>query len=173
MNSSLPVNSKSNTADDKMEIVHLRGARWALSCHSNPRPDTRAQLVPADLTVKNQIQPTRDHRRPIASIVPRTHEVEPTQTCTYKSRKKTGMHDGNPMLFHTTQGGGFVQDLTKPRKISPYLSSKKTRPISNKYQWSSDCPMDLDDELPRIQTRAAGMHQEPCGSETIQDSLCQ
>ena len=26
--------------------------------------------------------------------------------------------------------------------------------------------MDLDDELPRIQTSAAGMHQEPCGSET-------
>ena len=73
------------------------------------------------------------------------------------------------MLFHTTQGGGFVQDLAKPRKISPFLFSKKTRPISNRYQWSSDNPMHLD-ELPRIQTRAAGMNQEPCGSETIQDS---
>ena len=50
------------------------------------------------------------------------------------------MHDGNPMWFHTIhQEGGFVQDLAKPRKISQYLSfQKKTRPISNKYQWSSD-----------------------------------
>ena len=66
-------------------------------------------------------------------------EVEPTQTCTYKSREKTGMHDGNPMWFHTShQEGGFVQDLAKPRKISQYLSSQKTRLISNKDQWSSD-----------------------------------
>ena len=67
-----------------------------------------------------------------------------------------------------------MQGLAKPRKISQYLLSQKTRPISNKYQWSSDSPMDLDDELPRIQTRAAGMNQEPCGSEMSQDGyLCQ
>ena len=43
------------------------------------------------------------------------------------------------MWFHTShQAGGFVQDLAKPRKISQYLSSQKTRPISNKDPWSSD-----------------------------------
>ena len=43
------------------------------------------------------------------------------------------------MWFHTNhQEGGFVQDLAKPRKISQYLSSQKTRPISNKDQCSSD-----------------------------------
>ena len=62
------------------------------------------------------------------------------------------MHDGNPMWFHTTQGGWFRAGSCKAQENLPIpVSSKKTRPISNKYQWSSDSPMDLDDELPRIQ----------------------
>ena len=65
------------------------------------------------------------------------------------------MHDGNPMWFHTIhQEGGFVQDLAKPRKISQYLSSQKTRPISNKDQWSSDqvqwtSMMNFHESIPR------------------------
>ena len=68
------------------------------------------------------------------------------------------------------QEGGFVQDLVKPRKISPYLSFQKTRPISNKYQWSSDqVQWTSMTNFHESITRAAGMNQEPCGSETIQD----
>ena len=40
--------AKKHAADDKMENVHLRGARRAHSHYSNPRPETRVQLVPAD-----------------------------------------------------------------------------------------------------------------------------
>ena len=44
------------------------------------------------------------------------------------------MHDGDPMLFHTTQGGGFVQGSSckaQENLPNPVLQEKK-RPISNK-----------------------------------------
>ena len=64
-----------------------------------------------------------------------------------------------------------MQDLAKPRKISQYLSSQKTRPISNKYQWSSDqVQWTSMTNFHESNTRAAGMNQEPCGSETSQDA---
>ena len=104
------------------------------------------------------------HQRPSSTnSFHHPYEVEPTQTCTYKSREKTGMHDGNPMWFHTRRVVVSCRILQSPGKSPNTSPSKKTRPISNKYQWSSDSPMDL--ELPRIQTSAAGIHQEPCGSE--------
>ena len=60
------------------------------------------------------------------------HEVEPTQTCTYKSRQRQVCTTGIPCGSIPPKEGGFVQDLAKPRKMSPFLFSKKTRPISNK-----------------------------------------
>ena len=75
------------------------------------------------------------------------------------------MHDGDPMLFRTTQGGGFVQVSSckaQENLPNPVLQEKNARYRTN--QWGSDSPMDLD-KLPRVQTSATGMHQEPCGSE--------
>ena len=64
-----------------------------------------------------------------------------------------------------------MQELAKARKISQYLSSLKTRPISNKYQWSSDqVQWTSMTNFHESITRAAGMNQEPCGSETSQDA---
>ena len=42
------------------------------------------------------------------------------------------MHDGNPMLFHTTQGGGFVQGSSckaQENLPNPVLQEKKTPDI--------------------------------------------
>ena len=75
------------------------------------------------------------------------------------------MHDGDPMLFHTTQGGGFLQVSSckaQENLPNPVLQEKNARYRTNK--WGSDSPMDLD-KLPRVQTSATGMHQEPCCSE--------
>ena len=44
------------------------------------------------------------------------------------------MHDGDPMLFYTTQGGGFLQWSSckaQENLPNPVLREKK-RPISNK-----------------------------------------
>ena len=158
MNSNLPVNSKPK---NMLLMIKWRSSISELEGSSGLFPVTVTHGLKlgrswSRQTNSEESDPTQQRPSSTNSFHrPRTHEVEPTHTCTYKRRKKTGMHDGNPMWFHTTQGGGFVQDLAKPRKISPYLSSKKTRPISNKYQWSSDRPMDLDDELPRIQNKGS------------------
>ena len=70
-----------------------------------------------------------------------------------------------------------MQDLAKPRKISQDLLSfqKKTRPISNKYQWSSDqVQWTSMTNFHESITRAIGMNQEPCGSENgFRMPLCQ
>ena len=96
--------------------------------------------------MKNQIQPTRYHRRPITSIIHMQYRT--------LHKEKTGMHDGHPHVV-PYKGGGFVQDLAKPRKISQYLSPsrRKHARYRTKNQWSSDSAMDLDDELPRIQNQ--------------------
>ena len=98
------------------------------SCHSNPRPDTwGAAAGTGRPTLKeSQTTLTRDHRRPIASIIhmqfsqdkPDPTNVEKRQVCT----------TWHPMDFPTSsQEGGFVQDLAKPRKISQYLSPSRRK----------------------------------------------
>ena len=70
------------------------------------------------------------------------------------------MHEHHVVPYHTRRGWfrAVGLSLAKPRKIIP------------QNQWSSDSPMDLDDELPRIQTRADGLSpvtvkvNEPCVS---------
>ena len=115
------------------------------------------------------------HQRPSSTNSfhrPRTHEVEPTQTCTYKSRQKTGRHDGNPMLFHTTQGGGFVQGSSckaQENLSNPIL--QENTPDIEQTNGALDSPMDLD-ELPRIPTPLTGMNQEPCDSENDSSTPC-
>ena len=63
------------------------------------------------------------------------------------------MHDGHPMWFHP-RGVVSCRILQSPGK-SPHTSPsrRKHARYRTKHQWSSDSPMDLDDELPRIQHR--------------------
>ena len=168
MNSHLPVNSKPNAADDKRRssISELDGSSGSHATVTHGLKLGRSwsrqtNSEESDPTQQSPSSTNRFHR-------PRTRSR--TNSNLYLQKwKKTGMHDGNPMLFHTTQGGGFVQGSSCKAQENlpiPVLQEKHAQYRTN--QWSSDCPMDLD-ELPRVQTSAAGMNQEPCGSETIQD----
>ena len=111
-----------------MEIVHLR--------EGSPEVLTAIGLFPVTVTHGLKLGRSWSRQTNIERItIPSStnsfhhpHAVQPRQTCTYKSREKTGMHDGNPMWFHTShQEGGFVQDLAKPRKISQYLSPSRRK----------------------------------------------
>ena len=68
------------------------------------------------------------------------------------------MHDGPPMWFHTTTRGVVSCRILQSPGKSPHTSPsrRKHARYRTKNQWSSDSPMDLDDELPRIQ------HQLEC-----------
>ena len=102
------------------------------------------------------------------------HEVEPTQTRPYKPRDKTGMHDGNPTWFHTRrvvscrilQSPGKSPNTCPPRKHARYRTNTNgTLAKSNGSRGRTST---------NPSQGAAGMHQEPCGSETSQDGfLCQ
>ena len=72
---------------------------------------------------ESQTTLTRDHRRPIASIIHMPFSQDkPVPTNVGKDR----------YARPESQEGGFVQDLAKPRKISQdLLSFQKTRPVSN------------------------------------------
>ena len=76
------------------------------------------------------------------------------------------------MLFHTTQGGGFVQGSSckaQENLLNPIL--QENTPDIEQTNGALDSPMDLD-ELPRIQTPLTGMNQEPCDSENDSSTPC-
>ena len=157
MNSSLPMHSNLSVNSKPKNMLLM--IKWRSSISELEDSSDCLATVTHGLKLKRSWsrQTNSDdpiHQRPSSTnSFHRPHEVQPTQTCTYKSRQRQVCTTGNPCCSKPHKEGGFVQDLAKPRKISLYLSSKTTRPISNKYQWSSDSPMDLDDELPRIQTQ--------------------
>ena len=76
------------------------------------------------------------------------------------------------MLFHTTQGGGFVQGSScKAQENLPNPILQENTPDIEQTNGALDSPMDLD-ELPRIQTPLTGMNQEPCDSENDSSTPC-
>ena len=104
---------------------------------SNPRPEPRgAAAGPGRPTLKNQIQPTRYHRRPIASIIHMQYRT--------LHKEKTCMHDGLPMWFHT-RGVVSCRILQSPGKSpnTSLLPEENTPDIEQKtngaltVQWTS------------------------------------
>ena len=100
----------------------------------SPTSYTQTQLVPADPHWESDQTQKKGEKDFIAD----QHEVEPTHTCTYKSspkcyrQKKTGMHDGDTMFFHTKGEGGLMQgpswtwmDLESPGKSSNHVPEEK------------------------------------------------
>ena len=100
----------------------------------SPTSYTQTQLIPADPHWESD----QTQKKAEKDFIADQHEVEPTHTCTYKSspkcyrQKKTGMHDGDTMLFHTKREGGLMQgpwwtwmDLESPGKSSNHVPEEK------------------------------------------------
>ena len=167
------MNSKPNAADDKKGDRPSQSLMARRGSHATATHGLKLGRSWSRQTNGEESDPTQQRPSSTNSFHrPRTHEVESTQTCTYKSRQKTGRHDGNPMLFHTTQGGGFVQGSScKAQENLPNPILQENTPDIEQTNGALDSPMDLD-ELPRIQTPLTGMNQEPCDSENDSSTPC-
>ena len=105
------------------------------SCHSNPRP-TDIERITSIIRQTNIEEsalgsPTVNNQRPSSTnSFHHPHAVQPRQTCTYKSREKTGRHDGHPRRVVSCR---ILQSPGKSPK-TPLLPEENTPDIEQSNQ---------------------------------------